>query len=204
MGGETMAKKSYNKSIPESLLTTGDIAHYCHTGVTQVNRWIKNGDIKAFRNPKGHYRITKEEFKNFLEHNGMPIIENFFEEDKKKKILIADDDVNVVDSFSHLLKAHYDDVEIEVAYDGYEALIKTGSINPDILILDIRMPKIDGLEVCRRLRENKTISPGIKILAITAHSDAYDRDTVLASGANEYLIKPIDIKTLIEHVERLI
>ncbi|MFC1573807.1 response regulator [Candidatus Latescibacterota bacterium] len=199
-----MPKKTRDTSIPKPLLTTGDIANYCHTGMTQVNRWIKNGDLEAFRNPGGHYRVTREKFREFLERNNMPIIEGFFEGNKKKKILIADDDATIVDIFSHFLKTQYEDAVIDVAYNGYEALLKTGNLLPDLLIIDIRMPKIDGLEVCRRIRETDTIKPGPKILAMTAHSEAYDRDTVLASGADDYLLKPIEIQTLQEHIEKLI
>ena len=187
-----------------NLLTTGDIARYCETSVKLVNRWIQKADIEAFRNPGGHYRVTKTKFREFLERNGMPIVEEFFQYPKKKKILVADNDAAIVDIFSHFLKTQYEDAVIEVAYDGYEALLKTGNLLPDLLILDIRMPKIDGLEVCRRIRETKTIQPSPKILAMTAHSEAYDRDTVLASGADDYLLKPIEIQTLKEHVEKLI
>jgi excisionase family DNA binding protein len=196
-----MPKKLENAPIPGRLLSTGDIARYCHTGITQVNRWIKNGDLKAFQNPGGHYRITKGNFREFLERNGMPIVEEFFHT-APKRIMIADDDPAVIMAYSLLLKNRYDDVEIETASDGYEALIKTGSFKPDLLILDIRMPKIDGLEVCRRLRKD-TIAHGIKILAVTAHSEAYDRDTVLAAGADEYLLKPIEMETLLEYVGKL-
>ena len=199
-----MNKKLNYESIPGPHLTTGDIARYCHFTVSQVNRWIKKGDLKAFRNVGGHYRVMQSDFRKFLEQNGMPVIEKYFEEGKKKKILIAEDDATIVDIFSHFIKTQYEDAVIEVAYDGYEALLKTGNLLPDLLILDIRMPKIDGLEVCRRIRETKTIKPSPKILAITAHSEAYDRDTVIESGADDYLIKPIEIETLHEHIEKLI
>ena len=102
------------------------------------------------------------------------------------------------------MEDRFKNIEIEIAHDGYEALIKTGKFSPDLLILDIRMPKIDGLEVCRRLRQDTSLSPGMKIIAITAHSNKYDRETVLASGADEYLIKPFDMQTLQDHVEKLI
>ena len=199
-----MVRKIYNVSIPEPQLTTGEIAHYCHTTVMQVNRWIKNGALKAFRNPGGQYRITKDEFRNFLDRNGMPIIEDFFKEKKTKKILVADDDASVVEAIRLILKNYNRDFIIEVAYDGFDTLIKTGDFKPDLLIMDIRMPKIDGLEICRRLRKDKNITPGIKILAITGHSEAYDRELVLLSGANEYLLKPFDKKNLLEHVDKLI
>ncbi len=199
-----MPKKYRKRPIPEPLLTTGEVARYCHTSTSQVKRWIHNGDLIAIQTPGGHFRLRKEDFRSFLERMDMPVIEEFFKSMVKKRILIADDDPLIVDSFSELIKARYKDIEIEKAYDGYETLIKTGQFNPDLLILDIRMPKIDGLEVCHRLRHDKTINPEIKILAVTAHSEGYSMDVVLASGADDFLIKPIDINTLIEHIEKLI
>jgi len=197
-------KKPQKKSILGPLLNTGDIAHYCDVSVMQINRWIKKGSLKAFQNPGGNYRISKKDFKDFLENNKIPIVEEFFQSSKKTKILIADDDATVVDAFSLLLSTHYSEVDIEGSYDGYETLVKTGEFKPDVLILDIKMPKIDGLEVCRRLREDIESTQKIKIIAMTAHSDAYDRETVLAHGADAYLIKPIDSKTLLANVEKLI
>ena len=199
-----MTRNSNNESIPGPLLTTGEIARYCHASVMQINRWIKKGMLKAFRNPGGRYRITKKDFREFLERNEMPVIEKYFEDDRNSRILVADDDADLVKGICHLLNANYAEVDIEVAYDGYEALIKAGDFKPDLLILDIRMPKIDGLEICRRIRSNDSIYPGIKILVITGHSEAYDREMVLGAGADEYLLKPVDTKSLLELVEKLI
>ena len=198
-----MVNNSQNKSARGMILTTGDIARYCEVTVPQVNRWIKNGDVTAFRHPGGHYRITKKDFKDFLDRNGMPIVENFFQSSGKTKILIADDDAVLVEAFKNALEENIEDVAIETAFDGYETLIKTGNFIPDILILDIKMPKIDGLEVCQRLRKDTHITADIKILAITGHSESYNRTAVLEAGANEYLLKPIDKTTLIEAVEKL-
>lgn len=199
-----MVRKISSKSIPERIFTTGDIARYCHTTVMQVNRWIKSGALKAFRYPNGQYRIMKDEFRHFLERNGMPVVDNFFEERNEKKILVADDDASIVDALRRLLTSHNKEYLIEVAYDGYETLIKAGDFKPDLLILDIKMPKIDGLEICRRLRHDKSITPGIKILAITGYSEAYDREMVLASGANDYLLKPFDTRSILMSVDKLI
>ena len=199
-----MERNLAREKIPEPPLTTGDVARYCHTTVMQVNRWIKSGALKSFRNPGGQNRITRGEFQRFLEKNGMPVIEEYFDNSKGKKILVADDDPTGVNAISYLLKAQSKEFKVEVSKDGYETLIKAGDFKPDLLILDIRMPKIDGLEVCRRLRQNKEITPNIKILAITGHSDAYDREFVLKNGANDYLLKPFDKNSLLDHVERLI
>lgn len=191
--------------IPDPPLTTGDIARYCHTTIMQVNRWIKNGDLKAFRNPGGQNRITRQEFRSFLERNGMPVLDDFFREiERGKRVLVADDDRSVVDAIRYLLMAQEEDYEVKVSRDGYETLIAAGDFKPDLLIIDIRMPKIDGLEVCRRLRQNDSFTRGIKILAITGHSEAYDRDLVLRNGADEYLLKPFEKQTLVALVKRLL
>jgi len=199
-----MAKKPLSESFTKAVLTTGDIARYCHTNVFQVNCWIKNGELKTFQTPGGHNRIAIEEFKSFLERHDIPVSEEIQRKVKKTRILIADDDAVLIDAFKNALEENIKDIEIETAFDGYETLIKTGNFIPDLLILDIKMPKIDGLEVCQRLRKDTKITADIKILAITGHSKAYDRETVLAAGVDEYLLKPIDKKTLIEHVEKLL
>ena len=199
-----MARNEHSTAIPERLYTTGEIARYCHTTVMQVNRWIKNNDLQAFRYPGGHYRIPKEEFRAFLARNSMPVVEKFFKEKGMSRILVADDDRNLADAVRLLLQKHRSDFDVEVAYDGYETLIKAGDFKPDLLILDIRMPKLDGLEICRRLRQNSKVSGRLKILAITGHYDAYDRETVLATGANEYLLKPFEMQKILEKVEELL
>ena len=81
-----------------------------------------------------------------------------------KKILIADDDETTVEVIQDILSNNVRDIEVKTARDGYEALITAGDFKPDLLILDVRMPKIDGLEVIRRLRDNGAISGNIKSL----------------------------------------
>ncbi len=199
-----MPKFYADKPIPEPFLTTGDIARYCHTTFTQVKRWIQMGELKAIQTTGGHCRIDKEDFRSFLEHMGIPVIEEFFRPICKKKVLVADDDKKLVQIISKIIKEKFKELIVEVAYDGYETLIAAGDFKPDLIILDIRMPGKDGLEICRRIRQNKTFSSEIKILAMTAHSEAYDREMVIAGGADEYLLKPFKMKMLIDYVEKLI
>ena len=193
-----------NLPINRSILSTGIIARYCETTITQVNRWINSGNLCAFRTPGGQYRITKDDFRDFLERFKMPIREEFFRSERKKRILVADDDDSVVEVIRDIIQDNFEDIDLKTACNGYEALITAGSFKPDLLILDMRMPKIDGLEVCRRLRDNDALSGDMKILAMTAHSDAYNRKKVMNAGADEYLIKPVDMEKLLEHIEVLL
>ena len=82
-----MRRKYGKKPIPDPLLTTGEVARYCHTSAAQVKRWIQNGDLKSIQTTGGHFRILKEDFRSFLERMNLPIIEEFFEPMVKKKIL---------------------------------------------------------------------------------------------------------------------
>jgi len=191
-----MPKKYFKRPVPEPLLTTGEIARYCHTSISQVKRWIQNNELNAIQTPGGHYRVRKDDFREFLTQINMPVIEEYFRPVTKRRLLIADDDDKLVETYKNILEDRFDDIEIETAYDGYEALIKAGKMNPDIIILDLRMPKIDGLDVCKRLRRDGLLNKDVMIIAMTAHTEAYTREQVLESGADEYLIKPIEIKTL--------
>ena len=80
-----------------------------------------------------------------------------------------------------------------VATDGYEALVQVGAFRPDVLVLDIRMPRLDGFEVCRRLKAKKETA-SIRILAVTAHPEGQVRDQVMACGADDFLEKPFAIE----------
>ena len=107
------------------------------------------------------------------------------------RILVVDDDRAVRDALRHVLAlASYD---VDCAADGDAALEKLSRVAPDAVVLDIGMPGIDGLEVCRRLRHNGNRVP---ILILTARVEVADRVAGLDAGADDYLIKPFDVEEL--------
>ena len=122
---------------------------------------------------------------------------------QENKILVVDDDSSVVSAISTLLRKKLKDYEVDGAINGYEALIKVGEFKPRLLVLDIKMAQIDGLEVISRLKANKSTSK-IKILAMTGHSEAYPENTVLSTGADDYLLKPFGSQMFINHVNALL
>ena len=108
--------------------------------------------------------------------------------DVKKQILIVDDNDFNIDT---LVAALGDDYDLRVALDGQTALdlIETASELPDLILLDIMMPRMDGYEVCRRLKASERTS-GIKILFLTAMDDDEDQEKGLRLGADDYIVKP--------------
>jgi signal transduction histidine kinase len=120
---------------------------------------------------------------------------------KKNKILIVDDTVDTVELLKKRFRAEgYDTAE---AYDGEEALKQVAEYHPDLIVLDVMMPKLDGYEVCQRLKidENTRYIP---ILMLTAKSDVESKIKGLDIGADDYLPKPFDYKELAARVRSLL
>lgn len=119
----------------------------------------------------------------------------------EKTILIADDEPYLIRSLSFVLKRER--YQVETAMDGLEALEKIKRLKPDLVFLDIQLPKMDGFEVCRQIRADPELQ-GTYIIMLTAKGQDLDRQRGLAVGANEYLTKPFSPKELIQHLQSLL
>ena len=116
-------------------------------------------------------------------------------------ILIADDNPANVDIFEMRLGAH--GYEIYTANDGEKALALAREKHPDLILLDIMMPKLDGIEVCRRLKSDASL-PFMPIVLVTAKTDPKDVVAGLEAGADEYLNKPVDQAALVARVKSML
>ena len=116
-------------------------------------------------------------------------------------ILIVDDNPTNVDILQARLAAN--NYEIITAADGEEGLAKAREAQPDLILLDIMMPKMDGLEVCRRLRSDTSL-PFMPIILVTAKADSKDVVAGLEAGGDEYLTKPVDHAALVARVKSML
>jgi adenylate cyclase len=117
------------------------------------------------------------------------------------RILIVDDNAANVDILRTRLAAH--NYDIITAADGEEALASAREHLPDLILLDVMMPKLDGIEVCRRLRADPSM-PFIPIILVTAKSDPKDVVAALEAGGDEYLTKPVDHASLVARVKSML
>ncbi|HZS46146.1 MAG TPA: response regulator [Blastocatellia bacterium] len=189
-------------SVRSKPLTTGEVARYCHVTVNGVKKWIAEGKLKAFQLPGGHYRVEKQDFREFLEQFNIPVEPEFFDE-WKKKVLIVDDEENVVNFIRTALEQESRGFLIETAVNGYDALMKVGDFKPDLLILDIRMPMLDGYGVCKRLSENPQTSH-IKTIIVTGEFGDETVERIEAAGVSAYMFKPLDLDQLKSHVYKVL
>src|SRR5215467_7031287 len=194
------AKRGQGPTGSHRLITTGEAASHCQVSLPALRRWIRDGRLKAFQTPGKHARIEVREFQRFLKQYGMPP----YSADGVPaglRVLVVEDEPQVVEVLTGLLAAHPRQPTVETAVDGYEALIKVGSFRPSFLILDIVMPKLDGLEVCRRLRADPE-TRAIKILAVTGRDDLMP--SALAAGADACIAKPFGFDAIDREIERLL
>jgi len=117
-----------------------------------------------------------------------------------KRILIVDDEPYLIRSLSFVLKK--EGYEVETAQDGGEAMEVAKQTKPDLIFLDIQLPKLDGFEVCHRVKSDPELR-GTYIIMLTAKGQEFDRKKGLEAGADEFLTKPFSPKELIGHLRQL-
>lgn len=118
-----------------------------------------------------------------------------------KKILVVDDEKDLVETLSFRLEsAGY---QVVTAGDGQEGLEKAREEKPDIILLDVMMPKMDGYQVCRMLKFDEEFKD-TPVIMLTARGQDQDRETGKNVGANDYVTKPFEAKDLLEKIGKLI
>ncbi len=190
--------KELKKPSSPAYLTTGQAARHCQVSIPALKGWIRSGRLTAFKTPGGHSRIELAEFQRFLQKHGMPA---YPIASPTSRILIVDDEPLIVDLFVELLTRDPRGFDLETATNGYDALIKVGSFKPSVLILDVVMPELDGIEVCRRLKEDPE-TRRIKILGVTGYPDSVP--DLIAAGADACLTKPLNLRKMEPELERLL
>jgi DNA-binding response OmpR family regulator len=117
---------------------------------------------------------------------------------ERKTILVVDDEVDLVKTVQFSLEA--EGYKVLVSYNGEDALNQSRKENPDLILLDVMLPKLDGYKVCRLLKFDDRYKH-IPILMLTAKTQQKDRSLGMETGADEYITKPFDMEELMEKVK---
>ena len=120
---------------------------------------------------------------------------------EKSKILLVDDEEDILEFLSYNLKK--EGFRIDTANNGISALKKLEKSNPDLIILDVMMPEMDGIEVCEKIREQESFDD-VLILFLTARSEEYSELAGFSAGADDYITKPIKPKLLVSRVNAIL
>jgi two-component system response regulator RpaA len=184
----------------KTVFTTGEAAKVCKVSQQTIIRCFDSGQLKGFRVPGSRFRrIPRDALYRFMKENGIPTDAL---ESGRRRVLIVDDDQGVVD----LIKEVFDGdarFETKVVNNGFQAGILAKDYHPDLIILDVMLPDINGQQVCELLRKDPTMAD-IKIICISGMIEEDKINELRESGADDFLHKPLDIDELMRRVCRLL
>ncbi len=183
-------------STTKTVFTTGEAAKICKVSQQTIIRCFDNGSLKGFRVPGSRFRrIPRDQLFSFMKDNGIPTdaLEN-----GKKKILIVDDEQDLVELMADAF-ARDGRFEIRTANNGFDAGMQVKEFRPDIVVLDVMLPDINGREVCQRVRSDSALD-SVKIICISGMIEQDKVADLRAAGADDFVQKPFTIDRLIERV----
>jgi excisionase family DNA binding protein len=178
----------------KTVFTTGEAAKICKVSQQTIIRCFDNGTLKGFRVPGSRFRrIPRDHLYAFMKDNGIPTDAL---ESGKKKLLVVDDDEDlvelIVESFSRTGQ-----FDIRTANNGFDAGMKVNEFRPDLVILDVMLPDINGREVCQRVRSDSSLDT-VKIICISGMVEQDKVESLKAAGANDFMQKPFAIEDLLK------
>ncbi|MBI4063178.1 MAG: response regulator [Elusimicrobia bacterium] len=186
--------------MSDKTYTTTEISRICDVYPATVINWIDSGKLKAYVTPGGHRRVTRQDLVEFLQKFQIPIPPELVSD--KKTILIVDDEPDSVRLLERAFLKHREFFEIRRASGGVEALVEIGKQAPDLLVLDIVMPGLDGLAVCARLREMPQTSK-VKIIAVSGRRPPSEKE-IKSNGIHAFFKKPFSLADLIAAAAKLL
>ncbi len=182
------------------LFTTFEVGRICGVFHTTVINWVNKGKLKAHTTPGGHRRIALPDLLEFMRRFEIPIPEGLAH--RGRRVMVVEDDESVRKLLVNAVRG-IPDVEVEDCESGLQALIAIGKEAPDVLLLDIRIPEVDGLEVLKVLRANEQLRP-MKIVAVTGEPLEPGEQQLLRSHADHLFRKPFSTAQVRKRVAELL
>src|SRR5437764_9223282 len=184
----------------EDVFTTGEVAKICKVSQQTIIRCFDSGQLKGFRVPGSRFRrIPRESLFRFMKENGIPTDAL---ESGRRGILIVDDDPAVVELITDVL-ATDSRFETRVVNNGFGAGMLAKEYHPDLIVLDVMLPDINGKAVCELIRADPTMAD-IKIICISGMIEEDKIQELRDAGADDLLHKPLDIDELVRRICRLL
>jgi excisionase family DNA binding protein len=185
-----------NEERMKTVFTTGEAAKICKVSQQTIIRCFDNGQLKGFRVPGSRFRrIPREALYKFMRDNGIPTDAL---ESGKRKVLLVDDDAELVEVMNKFLEED-GRFEVRIASNGFDAGMMVKEYRPDIIVLDVMLPDINGKEVCHRVRADTTLED-VRILCISGMIEEDKIQELRLAGADKFLHKPFDVEELIDEM----
>lgn len=178
----------------KTVFTTGEAAKVCKVSQQTIIRCFDNGSLKGFRVPGSRFRrIPRDLLFQFMHENGIPTDAL---ESGKRRVLIVDDDEDLVELLVDVFErdARFD---IRTANNGFDAGMAVKEFRPDLVVLDVMLPDINGKEVCQKIRSDKSLA-AVRVICISGMVELDKINDLKVAGANEFLQKPFTVDSLLD------
>ncbi len=184
----------------KTVFTTGEAAKICKVSQQTIIRCFDSGGLKGFRVPGSRFRrIPRECLYAFMKENNIPTDAL---ESGKRKVLVVDDDRDLVELLVDVLERD-GRFETRSVNNGFDAGMMVKEYRPDLIILDVMLPDINGKDVCIRVRNDKSLE-AVKILCVSGMVEEDKIQELHRAGADEFMPKPFETEKLIETICRLL
>ena len=178
----------------KTVFTTGEAAKICKVSQQTIIRCFDNGQLKGFRVPGSRFRrIPRDQLYNFMKENNIPTDAL---ESSKRKALLVDDDEDLVEMLREAFERD-GRFEIKTANNGFVAGMLVKEFRPDLVVLDVMLPDINGKEVCQRVRSDSTLDE-VKIICISGMVEQDKVAELRDAGANDFIQKPFVVDKLVD------
>ncbi len=167
--------------------STSEVAKYCHVTPDTIRKWAEAGRIHVFKTPGGHRRIRREDLLQFLRENNIPVHDDL--DTAGLRILIVDAERSVSAVIRRFLERTRNAFQVEVVFDAFDAGRAVATFRPNVVFLDYRLPGMDALDICRRIKEIPDL-PGVRIILLGAVPESDMAARALDHGASSCLSKP--------------
>lgn len=193
-------KDSQKQWANKTVFTTGEAAKICKVSQQTIIRCFDSGQLKGFRVPGSRFRrIPRDQLYAFMRDNGIPTDAL---ESGKRKVLIVDDDQELVELITDVLEKD-GRFEVRSVNNGFDAGMTVKEYRPDIIVLDIMLPDINGKEVCQRVRSDPSLDD-VRIICISGMVEEDKVAELRAAGADDFMHKPFEVEKLVERMCQLL
>ena len=184
--------------MAKNRFSTFDLAELLQVDPGSVANWIDGGLLKAHRTPGGHRRVALEDLLEFLRSHKMPIPAEL--QDGPVRVVVVDDEPAMTQIIAKAIRSAHPEYEVAEAHDGFGAGTIIATVKPEVVVLDLRMPGMDGFEVCRQIKSHKATAH-VTVIAATAYPTQESHERIIECGAKLCLSKPLDLDELVAEIE---
>ena len=180
----------------KTYLGPAEVAELFMVSPATVRLWASKGDLRAAATPGGHRRFLRQDVERFARERNLSLNRH---DETATRILIVDDNEALTRYLTRQVLSAAPDVEVVCVGDGYSAGRQVEIFKPHVVLLDLMMPGLNGVDVCNQIKADPAHA-ATRVVAMTGYATRENRERIISAGAEACLAKPLDVDELLAHL----